>query len=142
MNWVSIGIEAIVLLISVVSLYWKMKLEIRGLQLEYKDLKDCPKKLEELTLIVSDLKTEESLKEKYQTQIIKDLLTPVIKDITENLSEYVDVKMRIIMKEVDYIKQENLNFKNDVKELFKEFKEHTEKTIDRLAKISKNQING
>lgn len=72
----------------------------------------------------------------YENQIVTDILTPAIDKMNNKLLEYVDLKMRLVTQEIEQIKTENQNFKSDLKEILKEFKEHTEKTIDRIS-ISK-----
>ena len=75
----------------------------------------------------------------FESQVINELLSPVIDKLNYKLTEYVDLKMRLVIQEIEQIKAENQNFKGDLKEILKDFKDHTEKIIDKLSdKIDKN----
>jgi hypothetical protein len=141
---VNLVISLVTVIVGIVGVYWKLVLKIQALRIQFNTLKEefdehkkqtpiCLKNFEDMNKSIALLQTEERIKEQYQTQIIKDLLAPMIKDITATLSEYVDIKTGVITREVEYLKTENVEFKKDIKELFIDFKEHTEKMIDRLV---------
>lgn len=123
-------------IIGAIGLFINFRVSMSKQQDDINQLKECSNAMK---LDVEDhkIKLVEIHKDKqYENQIVNDILTPAIDKMNGKLLEYVDIKIRLVTQEVEQIKTENQNFKSDLKEMLREFKEHTEKTIDR---ISRNQ---
>lgn len=123
----------IIYIISAIGLFINFRISMSKQQDDINYLKDCSniiqKELEEHKIKLIEITKDKQ----YENQIVTDILTPAIDKMNTKLLEYVDLKIRLVTQEVEQIKTENLNFKIDLKEILKEFKDHTEKTIDRLS---------
>jgi hypothetical protein len=123
----------IIYLIGAIGLFINFRIKFSKIQDDINQLKECS---EDMSKDVDDHKIkliEISKDKQYENQIVNDILTPAIDKMNGKLLEYVDLKMRLVTQEIEQIKTENQNFKNDLKEMLKEFKDHTEKTIDRIS---------
>jgi len=121
-------------IIGAIGLFINFRIKLAKQQDDINQLKECSNSLK---LDVEDhkIKLIEINKDKqYENQIVNDILTPAIDKMNGKLLEYVDLKMRLVTQEIEQIKIENQNFKSDLKDMLREFKEHTEKTLDRITR--------
>lgn len=119
-------------IIGAIGLFINFRIKLAKQQDDINQLKECSNAMK-LDVEEHKIKLIEINKDKqYENQIVNDILTPAIDKMNGKLIEYVDIKLRLVTQEVEQIKQENQNFKSDLKEMLKEFKEHTEKTLDRI----------
>lgn len=126
--------QIIFYIIGAIGLFINFRIKLSKQQDDINQLKECSTTMK---IDVEDhkIKLIEINKDKqYENQIVNDILTPAIDKMNGKLLEYVDLKMRLVTQEIEQIKTENQNFKNDLKDMLREFKEHTEKTIDRISK--------
>ena len=121
-------------IIGAIGLFINFRIKLAKQQDDINQLKECSTTMK---VDVEDhkIKLIEINKDKqYENQIVNDILTPAIDKMNTKLLEYVDLKMRLVSQEIEQIKTENQNFKSDLKDMLREFKDHTEKTIDRITK--------
>jgi len=105
---------------------------------EYKEIKpNCFKKFDELDTSVKLISQSEELKQKYMGEMVREILAPVVEKMNAQMIEYVNTKTGLMLREAEQMKEDNMAFKNDLKDLFREFKDHTEKSIDRLIESQK-----
>lgn len=119
-------------IIGAIGLFINFRIKLSKQQDDINQLKECSTTMkvdvEEHKIKLIEINTDK----KYEDQIVNSILTPAIDRMNTKLIEYVDIKLRLVTQEVEQIKQENQNFKTDLKDMLREFKEHTEKTLDRI----------
>lgn len=136
-------IQIIVLIVSLVGVYWKLVIEINKLKDANASLKElldnyvkhtpvCNKKFDDISIDIETLKTQEKMKDQYQTQIVEKILQPILREMNEKIAKYVDIKTDIISKEIEAMKTENSIFKSEFKTSLREIKEENSKQIDRI----------
>ena len=131
--WITLGIFIIGGIINFVRLESKANTLKADFDEHKKQTPICEDKFSKLRLDIEALNQADHFKETYQTAIIKELLEPITKQISLSLQEYVDIKTGILTKEVEMIRQDNLQFKTDLHKMLQDFKEHTEKIITLIS---------
>ena len=152
-------IQLIIVILAMAGVYWRLDKRVTKNTQDIKDQKDdfdkhelitpvCNKKFEDFRLDIAELKNTDKYKEHYQTQIITNLLSPLLKEMNENMVAYIDNRTSILFKDVEQmrlsnesfrkdIKESNSEFKVELKEMLSEFKDHTQYVIDQVVKSKK-----
>ena len=86
-------------------------------------------------LDIEKIKTEENMKDRFQSELISSILSPIIKSNNEQMKDFVDTRVVLINKEIEALKMDSQLFKSDVKSFFKNMKEENKEQIDRLIKV-------
>jgi hypothetical protein len=152
-------IQLIIVTLTMAGVYWRLDKRVTKNSQDIKTHRDdfdkhelitptCYKKFEDFRLDIAELKSTDKYKEHYQTQIITNLLSPLLKEMNENMVAYIDNRTSILFKDVEQmrlsndsfkkdIKESNSEFKTELKEMLSEFKEHTQYVIDQVVKPRK-----
>ena len=100
---------------------------------------NCFKKFDDIETNFKLINQSEDLKQRYMGEMVREILAPVVKEMNAQMVEYVNTKTGLMLREAEQMKEDNMAFKNDLKELFREFKDHTEKSIYRLVETQKQK---
>lgn len=146
-DYIEIGLTVL----GFIGMYFKMKYDIQKNKDSLTNLKTkvekhiddkqpkCMKRFEELNVDINKLKSDELLKERYQSQIVEKILQPVLKDLVLSMKEYTDSKIQIIQNEITVYQHDNQEFKKELKEYIKELKDENKEAIKELVAVIKNK---
>lgn len=145
---IKLGIEIFVFIAGGLGIFYKNKYDVKKNSENIDSLKSeldehckqtplCMKKFEDITLNINKLSTEDKLKEQYQTQIVEHLIKPIIKEMSDSLKEYTDVKTSILTKEIESLRMDSNIFKQEIKQLVKDMTVENSKNIERLIEVLK-----
>lgn len=145
---IKIAVEIFIFLAGGIGLYYNNKYNVKKNTEDIEKLRDdfsehekitpiCNKNFAEFKVDIEKLKSEEHMKEQYQTQIVEHLIKPIITEMSSYLKEYTDIKTGIITREIETIRQESNIFKSEIKEIIKDISKENKNNIDRLIEIIK-----
>lgn len=145
---IKLGIEIFIFLVSGIGLYYSNKYQVQKNTEDIKKLEDeltehmkeapkCYKRFEQIQLDIQKLATEEEMKETYQKQIVSDILTPILKEMNDNIKTYVDIKSGILTREIEMLRTDNQLFKREIKDYLKELKNENRDSIKQIVNALK-----
>lgn len=122
-------ISGLILLAGIVASHTTLKNSVATLRRDLDKHEDqtpsCEKRFHDFSLDIEKLKQREG----YEKEIVQSILTPLVEKISLNLTDYVDIKVGVLTKEIEDIKLSNLEFKDTVRDFMKEFKEENIRTL-------------
>ena len=123
-------IQIVTFVASLFAVYWKMDKKLCNHDEKITEIRNKTVLIDEFKLEIEKIK----LTNTYTTQVVKEILEPITEKMIKNLTDYVDIKIGVMNREIEDIKLSNLEFKHDLKNTLTEFKEHTEKIIEKIVK--------
>lgn len=140
---VKIALDILIIIITGVGLYYALKYQVKKNTEDIKELSAkldehckqtpiCMKKFEEIKIDFNKLTVEENMKTQYQKQMVTEILTPVMKEMNENILKYIDLK-------ITAIESESREYKSYMNNYLREFKDENNKQIERLIEVLKNK---
>lgn len=138
------------IILSIVGLYFKNKYDVQKnsekiLEVDNKinkhieNIPVCMKKFENIATDINKLKTDDELRNEYQSQIVEKILQPILKDFSLSMKDYVDSKIGILQAELTVYQHDNQEFKKELKEYIKELKDENKESIKELIDAIKNK---